>query len=98
MSMPRQVRDRFEPVLDAGEAAHRAADRVGRDAEEQADCDRSQNVADVVLAGQWDLAEGHDPAPGPSSPNASESSRRTSAATIQPSRTPTPPGSGTPRR
>ena len=39
-----------------------ATDRVRRNAEQQTDGDRRQDVADVVLAGQRDLVDRHDPA------------------------------------
>ena len=94
-------RDRLEAVLDAGEGRGRAADRVGRDAEQQPDGDRGQRVRDVVGAGDGQLADRHDPAARTRSaamPPPASGSRSTPAATIQPSTTPSPPGIGRSRR
>ena len=51
-----------EPVLDAGEPGGGAPDRVGRDAEQEADGDRGERVGDVVAARDRELVDRHDPA------------------------------------
>ena len=50
--------DELEAVLDSGKAAHAGGDIRGLDAQQERDCSGGQNVLDVVLATQADVARG----------------------------------------
>ena len=57
-STPEIVGDEFEPVLDAGEAAHARGDRRRLDADQYRGRGRGQNIFHIVLAAQADVAVG----------------------------------------
>ncbi len=49
------LRDEFQPVLDAGKTAHRFPNRIRRDAREHGDAGGGENVFDVVFATQRNI-------------------------------------------
>ena len=69
-------RDGLEPMLDAGEAGGGLADGVGRDAEQQRHGDRGQRIRDVVVAGDGQLADRHDPPARPGRGDAATDQRQ----------------------
>ena len=62
---PSIIGDRLKAVLDAGEARRGAADRVGRDAEQQPTATAARALQMLWRAGQRELVERQDPAVRP---------------------------------